>query len=615
MTDIENETKRDKPGPKIQAYLILIAIGLLLITVAVLLYPQARRSMEAQRALTTLSVTATPPPLPPTTTLPLESAGEDLPTLLDPELFAYPNQFGTLILSIQEGVDTHLFAYQPFLEEWSGMGFSGLPLTRLTSGPHQDITPDISKDGKWIAFSSNRNGPWDIFILNLQTGEIQQFTDTEAYDANPSWSPDGQWLAYESYQIDNLEVLIQDINKTEGPIPLTKNPAADFAPDWSLQGGGRMISFISDRSGQEEVWYANLDSPEEDKAVRIKNLPGSRVQHPSWSGDGRYLTWGLITTEGNHTLISWDSQQPDKEPALVGSGDWPQWGEDSNLLYTVIEQPHQTYLTAYPGTQTDAQVMLPAIRLPGPVKGISWAEGNYYPFFTNLDPGPGPTPLWEPVSEPADNPEDQPKRMIELRYLSAPSPAFIEDAVASFSSLRAAVIEEAGWDFLSTLENAFVPLDKTLSPGINLDWLYTGRGMMINDIPRLADWLVLVREDYGCQTFWRVYIKAYNQQGYQGQPLQTNIWDLNARYSGDNAAYENGGAFSATIPAGYWVDFTSLAQAHGWTRFPTQLHWQFSEKASRYQYFAFTQGLDLETALLDLYSLEEIQNLIDPASP
>lgn len=423
------------------------------------------------------------------------------------------------------------------------------------------------------------------------------------------------WLAYETYQIDNLEIFIQDINKTSGPIPLTKNPAADFAPDWSSQGGGRKISFISNRSGQEEVWYANLDSPEEDKAVRIKNLPGERVQYPSWSGDGRYLTWGLITTDGNHALVSWDSQQPDKDPAYVGSGDWPIWGGDAELLYAVIEQPHQTYITAYPGSQADTQVMLPAIRLPGVVEGITWVASNYYSVFTDLDPGPGPTPLWEPVPESAENPANQPKRMIELRNLSAPSPAFIEDAVGNFSSLRAAVIEEAGWDFLSTLEHAFVPLNESLTPGVNLEWLYTGRGMMINDIPRLADWLVLVREDYGCQTYWRVYIKAYNQQGYQGRPLHAKVWDLNARYSGDNAAYENGGAFSSSIPTGYWVDFTALAEAYGWTRFPTKLFWQLSEKASRYQYYAFTQGLDLETALLELYSPAEIRHLTDFVTP
>jgi len=614
MTDIENDLKQQRNSPRIKAYLILVAIGILLITGAVLLYPLARRNLEAQIALATQSATATPENPSPTDVFPLDSTTEDGPSpITDPEIFLTPNQFGTLILSIKEGTDCHLFAYQPFLEDSSGSGYSGLPLTRLTSGSHQDITPDISKDGRYIAFSSNRNGPWDIYILDLQTGEILQFTNSEAYDANPSWSPDGKWLVYESYQIDNLEILIQDFNRTTGPIPLTQHSAADFSPDWSPQG--RLISFISDRSGQPEVYYADLDSPKEDKAVLIDNPPGQRIQSPAWSGDGRFLTWGLITTDGDHKLVNWDSQQPNTKPYFLGIGDWAIWAKNTELLYSIIEHPNQSYLTAYPGDHAGPEVALPAIPLPSGIEGITWVEGNYYPYFTNLDPGPGPTPIWEPISDPGESPGTDPKKIIQLRNLTAPSPAFTEDALASFSSLRAAVIEEAGWDFLSTLENAYVPLDQTLAPGVNLEWLYSGRGMMINDIPRLADWLVLVREDHGYNTYWRVYIRAYNQQGYQGQPLQTQIWDMNARYSGNNAAYENGGALSASMPEGYWVDFTALAEAHGWTRFPAQSDWRTNEKAARYQYFAYTQGLDLEAALRELYSPEEIRNLTQSYQP
>ncbi|MCJ7715687.1 MAG: hypothetical protein MUO54_04110, partial [Anaerolineales bacterium] len=544
---------------------------------------------------------------------PQSTPGSDQTLSNKPEIYTYPSQFGTLILSIREGKDVHLFLYQPFLESSAGAGFTALPLTRITTGPQQDITPSISPDGSKIAFSSNRNGPWDIYILDLLAGETWQFTDTSAYDGNPTWSPDGQWLAYESYHLNNLEIIIQDINQTSGPIPLTNHPGADYAPSWS--GHGRRISFVSTRSGVQEIWYADLDSREEDKAVRVKNLPGQAVKHPTWSSDGRYLTWAVITQEGNHSLVTWDSQYPGKDPVLEGTGDWPIWSGSGEILFSIVERPFDTYLTGYPGFQGDFQIMLPAIQLPGPVEGISWVEGLSYSLQSDLNQGPEPTALWNPINQTENGYSEEKKSLIQLRNLTAPSPKFIQDAVGSFSSLQMAVENSLGWDFLSTLENAYVAPNTHVPPGINLDWLYTGRGLMINDIPRQANWMVLVKEDYICHTYWRVYVRANTQQGLHGQPLHDYPWDFNARYSGSNLNYENGGTKSKNIPPGYWVDFTELAEAYGWHRFPAESYWQFSELASRYQYFAFTQHLELRSALLQLYSASEIQDLDNSPNP
>jgi TolB protein len=125
----------------------------------------------------------------------------------------------------------------------------------------------------------------------------------------------------------------------------------------------------------------------------------------------------------------------------------------------------------------------------------------------------------------------------------------------------------------------------------------------------------VIREDFSGQTFWRLYIHTNNQSGTQGQPLHNYVWDFNARYSGSNENYENGGAITSSIPAGYWVDFTELAAAYGWKRFPAQPYWQYSESAARFQYFAFTQGISLQSGLLELYSPEAIQTLAGSANP
>jgi TolB protein len=609
MDNNSDQVQKEETRPGYLSYLIIIVIGIILVITAVIFYPDTRSLIENNRA-EALQSTPTQTVTPIVTIAPIPTAQ---PENINPDLLAYPSQFGSLILSIREGKNIHLFAYQPFLEDWSGIGYAALPLTRITTGPFKDITPAVSPDGSRVAFASNRYGPWDIFILDLTTGEIQQFTDTYAYDGNPTWSPDGEWLAYESYQVNNLEILLQNINRTSGEIPLTNHPGADYAPNWSKQG--RLISFISTRNGLQEVWYADLDSSENDKSVSITNLPGLSVNHPIWSPDGRYLTWSIVTDDGNHSLVSWDSNDPQKDPVFRGSGDWPLWSGDGEILYTVLEDPYDSYLTAYPGFKVTSQVMMPAVKIPGHIEGISWSKAPAFVYQANLDPGPEPTPLWYPAEGTTADQAAESKDLIQLRNLVAPNPRFNQDAVGSFSSLRQTVRDETGWDFLSTLENAYVPINEPQTPGVSLEWLFTGRGFTIDDIPRMANWLVLVKEEYRDQTYWRVYIRANNQQGLQGKPLKDYDWSFDARYSGSNTNYENGGARSQDIQDGYWVDFTELADAYGWKRFPAESFWQFSESASRYQYFAFTQGMSLQTALLQLYSQEDIQKLEIGANP
>jgi len=597
-----------KPGSIWRSNLLLIIIALALIITAVLFYPGARQKMLESRAKIILSATPdiisethTPVPVPSQSEIP-----DPTPT---PVIYATTSQFGSLVLSIREGNDIHLFLYRPFLENSTGMNLTALPLTRISSGAHQDITPAISPDGSKIAFASNRDGQWDLYVLDLSTGETSRFTDTRAYEGNPTWSPDGKWLAYERYQLNNLDIFIQDIDHTSGAIPLTNHPGADYAPNWS--GQGRKISFVSTRNGKQEIWYADLDSQQADKAVLVPGIDGLSVDHPSWSADGRYLSWSIITDEGNHSLVTWDSTHPEAKPIYAGPGDWPIWGGPGEILFTVINTPYNSYLTAYPGYQTDVQVMLPAIEMPGTVEGISWVNSISL-IISPEDPQiSAPTPLWEGSSFTGDGHQ----KLIELRNLEAPLPIFIEEALSTFSPLRQKTRDLAGWDFLSTLETAFLPIDESLEPNINLEWLYTGRGLMVNDIPRLADWLIVIREEYADKTFWRVYIKTNDQSGLQGKPIKNFPWNFNARYSENNSAYENGGTRMNSLPSGYWLDFTELAAAYGWSRFPAENYWQFSETASRFQYFAFTQDLSLESALLQLYAPEDIKGLTGLANP
>jgi Tol biopolymer transport system component len=67
----------------------------------------------------------------------------------------------------------------------------------LTTG-YNDTLPAWSPKGDLIAFSSNRDGDFDIYRIDVNGAGIKRLTDTPGNDAHCAWSPDGEWLAFSS---------------------------------------------------------------------------------------------------------------------------------------------------------------------------------------------------------------------------------------------------------------------------------------------------------------------------------------------------------------------------------------------------------------------------------
>lgn len=69
--------------------------------------------------------------------------------------------------------------------------------TNLTQGAG-GVDPTWSPDGTRIAFSSARNGNYEIYMMPVDGSELKQLTTTEWAEAEPAWSPDGKRIAYTS---------------------------------------------------------------------------------------------------------------------------------------------------------------------------------------------------------------------------------------------------------------------------------------------------------------------------------------------------------------------------------------------------------------------------------
>src|SRR5437868_550949 len=66
----------------------------------------------------------------------------------------------------------------------------------VTMHEAHDIYPVFSPDGRWIAFSSNRNGSYDVFVVSAQGGRPRRLTYDSAADIVNGWSPDGKSILF-----------------------------------------------------------------------------------------------------------------------------------------------------------------------------------------------------------------------------------------------------------------------------------------------------------------------------------------------------------------------------------------------------------------------------------
>src|SRR5436190_3313335 len=91
--------------------------------------------------------------------------------------------------------DGKLVAFSYLGDVWVVEAIGGVarPVTMHTA---HDVYPAFSPDGRSIAFSSNRHGSYDVFVVSAQGGKPKRLTSDSAQDVVCGWSPDGKQVLF-----------------------------------------------------------------------------------------------------------------------------------------------------------------------------------------------------------------------------------------------------------------------------------------------------------------------------------------------------------------------------------------------------------------------------------
>lgn len=507
------------------------------------------------------------------------------------------------------------------LDLWAiGVGES-TPL-RLTDHPADDRDPAWSPDGRRLAFASHRDGNWELYILDMASGAITRLTYTPGFEGAPTWSPDGAYIAFEGYtqQTQDLDIYVISSDPgraaSEGALRVTYAPGPDIEPAWSPQG--RQIAYTAVRDGNQEIRVIDLNNPSEEVALNLTNSPNIDENHPAWNPDGTAIAYTSVV-DGVEGVYIKSVEQPGTAPVLVGRGKMPTWAPNGSSLVYSHDTGQQTQLIA--GTPGGFGAATDAISLPSRVTDPDWSQASLPRTLVESGGLPANPDLTGPLFvENERQKADGLYGMAPLNNVSA-SQAFLSDRVNdSFEAMRIRVLERAGYDFLGTLEDAFWRLDRPPDPGEPREnWHYAGRAIAIQRDLIYAGQptpIEVVREDREVNTYWRVYVRvvAEAQNGSLGEPLRQIPWDLTARGSGDVEDYERGGRLKDSVPAGYYVDLTRIAEDFGWQRAPAQRTWQFNFGAIQFWELHNTGGKTWTDAMLELYTPGELDAFLSEAT-
>ena len=132
-------------------------------------------------------------------------------------------------------------------------------LTRLTFDDGLQIGATWSPDGRFIAYSSDRGGKFDIWVQQVSGGDPVQITKGPGHNWQPDWSPDGNYIAYRS---ENGEGGLFIVPALGGEGLERRIASFGYHPRWSPDSSQILFqTYLARRHATGSMWLTLTEAP------------------------------------------------------------------------------------------------------------------------------------------------------------------------------------------------------------------------------------------------------------------------------------------------------------------------------------------------------------------
>ncbi len=211
-----------------------------------------------------------------------------------------------------------------------------LRTTQLTFSTALDQFPSLSPDGKSIAYCSDQNGSFEIYVKQLTPGgRDMQLTNDQQQNLEPAWSPDAQHIAYFSKNLGGIWVVPAMGGTPKQLVEFGSRPA------WSRDGS--MIAFQSsaplEMGGRgrnamppSTIWIVPSQGGIAKQITQAGNPPGGHGA-PSWSPDGKRIVFDASDFQSSD-LWSVSRENRDLKKIAPGGYDGIYFPDGASIYYS-----------------------------------------------------------------------------------------------------------------------------------------------------------------------------------------------------------------------------------------------------------------------------------------